>query len=161
MKVWKITTNDGYSLVKCFYRGLDNSSDPYKHHKYLLRYNLNKITTPKIGKIFAFMSPLDAFCYLEKIIENQSSRFNFRSSDFCIYVGEAENIGHQKFVSLELYKLAIENFWKTKIKKKKLSWSEIGNAPIGTITCSSFKPEKKYTYNRFYKFLKSNKKENV
>jgi len=120
-------TQEAYKVVSQGYGKGEMVSAFYWQYRdqFVLKYVLNKKTTPKIGKIFVF--------------ETLDQARNFKKLKFIngyILKGQAEEIKTVEWVCGLC--LNIEEFWLTKKSGDKLPF--VKDAPNGTLFCDSFTP---------------------
>jgi len=118
---YKVVYSENYDGTYCSFMAAELPSE------YSLLYRLGKTTVPKIGRIFVFDTLPNAL------------EFRYASCS-SILEGLATDVGKPTYLcnALSSRSLLI-NFWK--YRNKSNTW-EIKEAPKGTLSCSSFTPNK-------------------
>jgi hypothetical protein len=127
MRVYKVVCIEkkdrgtvNFYVPGCKYTSVIGNKDFY------LTYEIGETTFPKIGKLFGFDSLENAKEYMTRTCYGRA-----------VFVGEAENVGKPKYLGNPNF---IESFWLNKKSKKRLT--DFVDAPKGTLSFTSFTPER-------------------
>lgn len=111
-----------YKIVLRPKRNLSTSS--WTTCSYVLDYKINRWTTPKIGKIFAFSSYANAKSFFSFIRRISSSKIT-------LYRAHAVECKPLKFMSRVALDKPIEDFWNNELPEDRCT-----TTPLGTVGCS-------------------------
>lgn len=138
-KVWKVVFNDSGKYISAMGNFCEFPEN------FVLNYQLEKKTIPKIGKIFCFSNISDMQIFVDRSVLMYHKNF------VMFLEGIGYNIGTPSYCAHDWKK--ISTFWERKYKHQSINNRECYNdnfcfevVPVGTISCSAFLPQKEYTY---------------
>ena len=115
MKAYKVVDTDGWSSGFLYRETLS------------LKYQINKVTRPKVGKIFVFKNLKSAKKFIKSL--NQNGFFGFR-----IFSGKAENCKRMLYMSRFSNIEQMWAYWEGDELRRR--------TPYGTYGCDAFTPLK-------------------